>query len=82
MIFNSLYMVSRASGLRVNSGASTLAGKRVGLSGEVNALKKDQRALGGPRAGQPARSLPALVASETPDCNGAGPTSPVPSYLA
>ena len=44
-IFNSLFTVSKASGLRVNSSASVLAGKRVCLYREVNALKKDQKDL-------------------------------------
>lgn len=44
-IFNSLFMVCKASGLRVNSSAPALAGKRVCLYREVNALKKDQKDL-------------------------------------
>lgn len=44
-IFNSLFTVCKARRLCVNSSASALAGKRVCLYREVNALKKDQKDL-------------------------------------
>lgn len=84
MIFNSLFTVSKASELCVNSSASVLAKKHLCLYrrnyGEVNALKKHQRTLRGPHAGQPAQSLTAFTASEIPDCSHAGLMSPVPSH--